>query len=110
MQAYREYAARVPRWIPAISRSTRCETDRDFASASSAVKLLFVERDTLFSERGTFLAMAAGYLLLWLKARSLSVCHRYQDATDRYGRHASPIFRIRFASGACAGDTAAESR
>ena len=28
-----------------------------------------------------------------------SVCHRYHDATDRYGRHASPIFSIRFASG-----------
>ena len=25
--------------------------------------------------------------------------HRYHAATDRYGRHASPIFRSRFASG-----------
>ena len=30
---------------------------------------------------------------------SLNVCHRYHDATDRYGRHTSPIFRMRFGSG-----------
>jgi len=30
---------------------------------------------------------------------SASVFHRYHDATDRYGRHGSPIFRIRFGSG-----------
>ena len=33
------------------------------------------------------------------KGSFLSVCHRYQDATDRYGFHASPIFSTRFASG-----------
>ena len=66
---YRDYAARVPRWIPAISRATFRERDvRDLPSASSAVNL-FSWRDTLFSERGTFLAIAAGYVLLWLKAR-----------------------------------------
>ena len=32
-------------------------------------------------------------------AASCSVCHRYHDATDRYGRQASPIFDTRFASG-----------
>src|SRR5204862_5432 len=30
---------------------------------------------------------------------ALSVCQRYQDATDRYGFHTSPIFVIRFESG-----------
>ena len=29
----------------------------------------------------------------------LSVCHRYHDATERYGRQASPIFDTRVASG-----------
>jgi protein-S-isoprenylcysteine O-methyltransferase Ste14 len=59
--AYRRYSARVPRWVP---RSTRgAGSDRSDHGA-------FTWRETLFSERGTLVAMAAGYLLLWLKARS----------------------------------------
>jgi len=57
--AYRDYAARVPRWLP-----------RNFRLQSSDFRLPFSWGDTLFSERGTLVAMAAGYLLLWLKARS----------------------------------------
>jgi protein-S-isoprenylcysteine O-methyltransferase Ste14 len=68
---YRDYQARVPRWIPrarltpsryrsegaaAVPRSATASAKRDW-------------RDTLFSERGTLIAMAAGYALLWLKAR-----------------------------------------
>jgi protein-S-isoprenylcysteine O-methyltransferase Ste14 len=58
-QAYREYAARVPRWIPSFNRG-----DRGLRRATDG----FSWRATLFSERGTLSAMAAGYLLLWVKA------------------------------------------
>jgi protein-S-isoprenylcysteine O-methyltransferase Ste14 len=54
---YRDYCARVGRWIP-IRRNRRDRTDRR--------KALSV-RNTLFSERGTLIALAAGYLLLWIK-------------------------------------------
>jgi protein-S-isoprenylcysteine O-methyltransferase Ste14 len=81
-QAYRDYAARVPRWIPVLfyrgDRKERrdgrgdedsFEKDPSAFSASSAVKQQeFSWRATLFSERGTFVAMALGYLLLWTKA------------------------------------------
>ena len=58
-QAYREYAARVPRWIPSFNRG-----DRGLRRATDG----FSWRATLFSERGTLSAMATGYLLLWVKA------------------------------------------
>jgi protein-S-isoprenylcysteine O-methyltransferase Ste14 len=55
--AYLVYAARVPRWLPS------------FAATSDRLDGAFSWRETLFSERGTLIAMAAGYFLLWLKAR-----------------------------------------
>src|SRR5262249_11470119 len=67
---YRAYCARVPRWIPdsnAGVRGARRENNVSAISAHSAVA--FPWRETLFSERGTLMAIAAGYLLLWLKAR-----------------------------------------
>jgi protein-S-isoprenylcysteine O-methyltransferase Ste14 len=73
-EAYRAYAARVPRWLPALSaanrgaRRARREEALSASSTLSAVKE-YSWRETLFSERGTLLAMAAGYLLLWLKAQ-----------------------------------------
>jgi protein-S-isoprenylcysteine O-methyltransferase Ste14 len=79
-QAYRDYAARVPRWVPALfnrrDRKGRQDQDlfaRDLSafSASSAVKQqAFAWRATLFSERGTLVAIALGYVLLWLKLRT----------------------------------------
>jgi hypothetical protein len=57
--AYREYCVRVPRWIPGNRSFRRSPSNHE----------RFSWRDTLFSERGTLLAMAAGYLLLLLKAR-----------------------------------------
>jgi protein-S-isoprenylcysteine O-methyltransferase Ste14 len=69
--AYRDYAARVPRWLPTFSRRerrARRDKNSSVTSASSAVKS-FSWKDTLFSERGTFVAIALGYLLLWTKAR-----------------------------------------
>ena len=81
-QAYRDYAARVPRWVPTFNRGDRNDgrdergeedlfgKDLSAFSASSAVKQeAFSWSATLFSERGTFVAMAAGYFLLWIKAR-----------------------------------------
>ena len=69
--AYRAYAANVPRWLPAFDREerkARKKQDLSASSAGSAVKS-FSWTDTLFSERGTFVAIALGYLLLWTKAR-----------------------------------------
>jgi protein-S-isoprenylcysteine O-methyltransferase Ste14 len=59
-QEYRDYCARVGRWMP---RTTRNVGSSAFAFHG------FSWRETLFSERGTLIAIAAGYLLLWLKAR-----------------------------------------
>jgi protein-S-isoprenylcysteine O-methyltransferase Ste14 len=80
---YRTYAARVPRWMPTLwsarpSTSSRraqkagadglmvSSSNHEHADPSSAA---FSLSETLFSERGTLVAIAAGYLLLWLKAR-----------------------------------------
>ena len=64
-QAYRDYAARVPRWMPVLfnrgERKDRGDERRDEDQEA------FSWRETLFSERGTFIAIAVGYLLLWLK-------------------------------------------
>jgi len=69
--AYRDYAARVPRWLPTFNRRdrrARKDPDHSATSAGSAVQS-FSWTDTLFSERGTLVAMVVGYLLLWIKAR-----------------------------------------
>jgi protein-S-isoprenylcysteine O-methyltransferase Ste14 len=78
--AYREYASRVPRWWPrphhrehGLDRADGEHGATDLSAPSpplarSAVPSgSFSWRETLFSERGTLLAVAAGYLLLWLK-------------------------------------------
>lgn len=59
-QPYRDYAARVPRWIPTLTRGARRHRGELEGFSWSA---------TLFSERGTFIAIALGYLVLWLKLR-----------------------------------------
>jgi protein-S-isoprenylcysteine O-methyltransferase Ste14 len=71
-QPYRDYAARVPRWVPAVNsrRSTVDSQSEGDLSTVNCQLSTFSWSDTLFSERGTLIAMAAGYLLLWLKARS----------------------------------------
>jgi hypothetical protein len=58
---YREYTTRVPRWWPTLHHGGR-GGDRGQLER-------FSWRDTLFSERGTLLAIAAGYAALWIKAR-----------------------------------------
>ncbi|HEY1911811.1 MAG TPA: isoprenylcysteine carboxylmethyltransferase family protein [Vicinamibacterales bacterium] len=57
-QEYRDYQFRVPRWIPTFQRR-----DRGGRGVSEGASV----GATLFSERGTLLAIAAGYLLLWMK-------------------------------------------
>jgi protein-S-isoprenylcysteine O-methyltransferase Ste14 len=56
---YRSYLIIVPRWIPRIGAipPPLATTGRSW-------------RETLFSERGTLIAIATGYLLLWLKLKS----------------------------------------
>ena len=66
--AYRDYAARVPRWVPTLNRRDRKDQDFSAISASSGVQS-FSWTATLFSERGTFVAIVVGYLLLLIKAR-----------------------------------------
>jgi protein-S-isoprenylcysteine O-methyltransferase Ste14 len=69
---YRDYMARVPRWIPTLNHGGheghRAKNVQGSSSVSSKVKG-FSWRDTFFSERGTLIAIAAGYGLLWIKAR-----------------------------------------
>jgi protein-S-isoprenylcysteine O-methyltransferase Ste14 len=69
--AYRDYAARVPRWLPTLIRRERQDRREKIFSAKVAGSAVenFSWRETLFSERGTFVAIAVGYLLLWIKAR-----------------------------------------
>jgi protein-S-isoprenylcysteine O-methyltransferase Ste14 len=83
-EEYRAYAARVPRWWPLSRQSTvdRRQSDADGEQPSadsqrSAIegrlttddcRLTFSWGDTLFSERGTLIAIALGYLLLWMKS------------------------------------------
>jgi protein-S-isoprenylcysteine O-methyltransferase Ste14 len=74
-QAYRDYAARVPRWVPVIvnrgDRKERGDERRDEDRFGKATKQqAFSWRATLFSERGTLIAIAVGYLALWLKLRT----------------------------------------
>ena len=56
-EPYRQYVARVPRWLPSPGAET-----------SPAGAVTFSWRQTFFSERGTLIAIGAGFLLLSLKA------------------------------------------
>jgi protein-S-isoprenylcysteine O-methyltransferase Ste14 len=63
---YRAYAARVPRWIPhTFKRGAPSSTGT--GQAASAERHSW--RETFYSERGTLVAIAVGYLLLWLKSQ-----------------------------------------
>jgi protein-S-isoprenylcysteine O-methyltransferase Ste14 len=63
-EEYRAYAACVPRWIPSLGASRR-----SFGRVQAGSDAPFSWRQTFFSERGTLIAIATGYLLLWLKHR-----------------------------------------
>jgi protein-S-isoprenylcysteine O-methyltransferase Ste14 len=64
-EEYRAYQRAVPRWVPSMRRRRPDPAIRTSSIGERHLRW----RDTLFSERGTLLAIAAGYLLLWLKAR-----------------------------------------
>jgi hypothetical protein len=66
--AYRAYAATVNRWIPTFNRKSRGTEEKALSPsvAAPAVKP-YSWRETFFSERGTLIAIAAGYLLLAIK-------------------------------------------
>ena len=54
---YRDYLRRIPRWLPSLS------------ATPDASGILFSWRETLFSERGTLIAIVAGFALLYVKSR-----------------------------------------
>ena len=56
--SYRQYAARVHRWLPSWIGPARSESAGTFSW-----------RQTLFSERGTLIAIAAGIVVLYLKRK-----------------------------------------
>jgi len=58
---YRSYLISVPRWIPRVG-----------AIAPPPAPAGRTWRETLFSERGTLIAIATGYVLLWLKLKTQS--------------------------------------
>jgi protein-S-isoprenylcysteine O-methyltransferase Ste14 len=60
-EPYRVYAARVPRWWPRFPSRSREVLDPQRARFSWG--------ETLYSERGTLIAIAIGYGLLYLKQR-----------------------------------------
>ena len=66
--AYRAYRQRVPRWLAGVRRQERtgAATDGRHHEDSAAERHW---RDTFFSERGTLVAIVAGFFLLWMKAR-----------------------------------------
>jgi protein-S-isoprenylcysteine O-methyltransferase Ste14 len=57
-EPYARYMRDVPRWLPSLA-----------PRASSNGPAVFSWKETLFSERGTLIAIGAGLLLLWIKAR-----------------------------------------
>ncbi len=76
---YRDYMARVPRWMPSVADSRQVTVDgQSLVVGRQSVdshfgRATFSWSDTFFSERGTIIAIAAGYLLLWLKLRTAPV-------------------------------------
>ena len=59
-EEYRDYCTQVPRWMPAINTRNRRERGER--------REMFSLRETVFSERGTLIAIAVGYVLLWIKS------------------------------------------
>ena len=68
-ERYRAYTLQVPRWMPTTLRRAREQRgDADFAAESNiSAGNVFSWRETFYSERGTLIAIAVGYALLYLK-------------------------------------------
>ena len=56
-QPYREYMRTVPRWMPRPPRTT-----------DARMPPAFSWRETVFSERGTLIAIVVGLVILWVKS------------------------------------------
>jgi protein-S-isoprenylcysteine O-methyltransferase Ste14 len=69
-EPYRIYLAHVPRWIPRVPSGGRLiPADLSIAHDATAIsRPRHSWRETLYSERGTLLAIGVGFALLWLKA------------------------------------------
>jgi protein-S-isoprenylcysteine O-methyltransferase Ste14 len=64
---YREYTRRVRRWLPAFPAAATPSTPA-MSSPPGPGPATFSWRQTLFSERGTLIAIAAGIVVLLLKS------------------------------------------
>jgi len=64
--AYRDYATRVSRWLPGFPSAAPTPALPSGRGTDSAT---FSWRETLFSERGTLIAIAAGIVVLLVKRR-----------------------------------------
>ena len=63
--AYLDYMTRVPRWIPRLGAA-----QSNGAQDAGSMPRVFSWGETIYSERGTLIAIAAGYGLIALKAYS----------------------------------------
>ena len=63
---YRAYLARVPRWMPTL-RGTSARGAWAHGALVEEAPGGYSWRETLFSERSTLVAVALGFLVLWLK-------------------------------------------
>jgi protein-S-isoprenylcysteine O-methyltransferase Ste14 len=67
-ESYRTYAAQVPRWLPGtVHRRNLRANDSMTASSSSRAHAVFSWRETLYSERGTLIAITIGLAAIWVK-------------------------------------------
>src|SRR5262245_62066541 len=77
-------------------------TEEAPSPGSQVPSQFFLERDTLRRARNAdrdCVGLLAARAEVSLTSLACNDCQRYQHATDRYGRHASPIFVSLFESG-----------
>jgi protein-S-isoprenylcysteine O-methyltransferase Ste14 len=68
---YRAYAARVNRWLPTHVLREDPASTAAVRPPSAIASSSYSWRETLFSERGTLIAIAVGYASLWVKTTVL---------------------------------------
>jgi protein-S-isoprenylcysteine O-methyltransferase Ste14 len=62
---YRAYAARVPRWLPTLQSTHSMQSTQGPEGAPT-----FSWGETLYSERGTLIAIAVGCFVVWIKLKT----------------------------------------
>jgi protein-S-isoprenylcysteine O-methyltransferase Ste14 len=65
---YRDYLSQVPRWMPRVRSKNGIAPTGPVPETRPSAQPKYSWRDTLYSERGTLLAIGVGFALLWLKA------------------------------------------